>query len=99
MTDEKLSPHQVPGPGQPLHSWDVEDSRVRMEFRMVLDHTQAETAVLKLVHGGEITTEDMVTFGHLNFAAFISGFEPAIALWKGSAKLDPRIVTWLSESA
>lgn len=98
MADRKLSPLEVPGPGQPLHSWDVEDSRIQMQFRMLLDQTRStssESAVQKLVHDGDITIEDMAAFGHLNFAAFISGFEPAVGLWNGSAKLDPRILEWL----
>lgn len=70
-----------------------------MQFRMLLDQTRSEENVLKLVHGDEISTEDMATFGHVNFAAFISGYEPAIALWNGSAKLDPRILDWLSKDA
>lgn len=96
MADQKLSPLVVPGPGQPLHSWDVADADVRMRFRMLLDQTSSESAVQKLVHDGDITTEDMVAFGHLNFAAFVSGFEPAVGLWNGSAIIDPRILEWLS---
>lgn len=100
MTDGKVPQLVVPGPGEPLLSWDVDsDWRIQGKFTMLLEQTRSESAIQKLVHGGDITVEDMAALGHLNFAAFISGFEPAVALWKGSAKLDPRILEWLSNQA
>lgn len=97
MADGKLPQLVVPGAGEPLLSWDVDsDWRIQGKFTMLLEQTSSQHAVEKLVHGGNITVEDMAALGQLNFAAFISGFEPAVALWKGSAKLDPRILTWLS---
>lgn len=47
----------------------------------------------------DITIEDMAALGHLNYAAFVSGFEPAVGLWNGSAIIDPRILEWLSNDA
>ncbi|MFC4138493.1 MULTISPECIES: hypothetical protein [unclassified Microbacterium] len=67
-----------------------------MKFETLLDQSSSESAVQKLAHGGDVTVEDLAALGQLNFAAFISGFEPAVSLWKGSAKLDPRILEWLS---
>lgn len=77
-------------------SWDVDsDWRVQGKFEMLMEQTRSESAVHKLAQGAELTVADMAAFGFLNFAAFISGFEPAVALWNGSAKLDPRILNWL----
>lgn len=54
--------------------------------------SDSKAAVSKLIAGsGDLTKDEVISLGRLNFHCFLQGYEPMVALFRATIKLDPAI--------
>lgn len=82
----------MPAPGEPHRQWRSVDPELgRADAVLLLMASDSKVAVTKLIAGTEdLTKDEIISLGRLNFHCFISGYEPMVALFR-SPKIDPAI--------
>lgn len=82
----------VPAPGEPHRKWRTADPELGPGDALhLLFASNSKVAVTKLIAGEEeLTKDEIISLGRLNFHCFISGYEPMVALFS-SPKIDPDI--------
>lgn len=82
----------VPAPGEPHRQWRNADPELgRGDALLLLQSSDSKVAVTKLITATEdLTKDEIISLGRLNFHCFIQGYEPMVALFS-SPKIHPYI--------
>ena len=79
-------------PGVPLRPWSLEpENETAMAAGLTVQAGGAVDAIRHLIAGDTLSHVDLLAFGRLNFHAFLSGWEPMVALYDDEPKLDPSV--------
>ena len=83
----------VPAPGEPHRKWRKADPELGPgEAVLLIIASDSKAAVSKLIAGsGDLTKDEVISLGRLNFHCFLQGYEPMVALFRATIKLDPAI--------
>lgn len=85
----------VPAPGEPHRQWHTVDPELgRGDALLLLMASESKMAVTKLIAGTEdLTKDEIISLGRLNFHCFIHGYEPMVSLFRSphSLKIDPAV--------
>lgn len=73
----------VPGPDEPRRRWQNTDPFLaRMDLELLIMASKSTSAVAKLILGtDDLTQDEIITLGELNFRCWLQGYEPAILLF------------------
>lgn len=84
---------EVPGPGQPLRTWDGTDPRAAAADAQVLIKASGSTVAIRKLIAGEQSLSDveLIALGQLNSRCHLQGYEPMTLLWTDGARLHPAI--------
>lgn len=90
-SERKIS--AVPAPGEPHRKWRTADPELGPgEAVLLIMASDSKAAVSKLIAGsGDLTKDEVISLGRLNFHCFLQGYEPMVALFRETIKLDPAI--------
>ena len=82
----------VPAPGEPHRKWRTADPELGPgDALLLLQSSDSKVAVTKLIAGEEeLTKDEIISLGRLNFHCFLQGYEPMVALFR-EPKIDPAI--------
>jgi hypothetical protein len=79
-------------PGVPLRPWSLEpQDETAMGAVLTAQASGGIDALRHLIAGEPLSHEDLLAFGRLNFHAFLSGWEPMVALYDDVPILDPSV--------
>lgn len=97
MNEMRIS--EVPGPGQPLRTWDGSDPLdAAVDAELLIKASGSGSAIRKLVAGDRALSDgELISLGHLNSRCHLQGYEPMTLLWPDGARLHPAIPSLLDE--
>lgn len=83
----------VPAPGEPHRQWRTADPEMGpREAVLLIMASDSKVAISKLIAGaGDLTKDEVISLGRLNFHCFLQGYEPMVALFRATIKIDPAI--------
>lgn len=83
----------VPAPGEPHRQWRTADPELGPgEAVLLILASDSKTAVSKLIaETGDLTKDEIISLGRLNFHCFLQGYEPMVMLFREAIKIDPAI--------
>ncbi len=84
--------------GVPLRPWSLEpENETAMAADLTVTASGAIDAIKHLIAGEQLSNDDMLAFGRLNFHSFLSGWEPMVALYDDIPILDPSVGPMLTK--
>lgn len=89
----------VPAPGEPHRQWRTADPELGPgEAVLLIMASDSKVAVSKLIAGTEdLTKDEIISLGRLNFHCFLQGYEPMVALFRSTIKIYPPIPDFIGD--
>lgn len=83
----------MPAPGEPHRQWRTADPELGPgEATLLILASDSKVAVTKLITAaGDLTKDEIISLGRLNFHCFLQGYEPMVVLFKSTIKIHPAI--------
>lgn len=81
----------LPAPEAGLRPWEDKGHTRELfdDLCLLIQASQAEEAIDQLLAGEPLSDERLASLGRLNYHAFIKRYEPIVALWDATPRLDP----------
>ncbi|MBT1636857.1 hypothetical protein [Clavibacter michiganensis] len=81
--------------GTPLRAWtDLPEKTATLAADLLIKSSDSIESVRRLLANEEVSQNDVIAFGRLNFRCFLSGWEPLVALF-GDPLFSPEVAPLL----
>lgn len=67
-------------PGEPLRTWEAQNPVAIVDVNLVIQKAQARDALIRLINGEDLSSDDYIALGRLNSWCVLDWWEPLVLL-------------------